>query len=85
MSPITATIASATTMSTRGIVIRHLTPSSPSVERASHDDLEVIAEPIELAQMPFDGKAFVVRQELVKSHARPLAPHRAACGQDRIK
>ena len=30
------------------------------------DDLEVIAEPVELAQMPFDGKPFVLRQDLVK-------------------
>jgi hypothetical protein len=38
------------------------------------DDLEVIAEPIELAQMPFDGKAFVLRQDLVKKPCPSARP-----------
>ena len=73
-------------MSTLGIVIRRLTPSSPDATgKVTLDDLEVIAEPIELAQMPFDGKPFVLRQDLVKEPCPPAPPHRSACGQEGIK
>ena len=63
-------------MSTPGIVIRRLTPSSPNAERGkiALDDLEVLIEPIELAQVAFDGKPFVLRQDLVKKPCAVRSP-----------
>ena len=38
------------------------------------DDLEVLAEPIELAQMTSDGKSFVLRQDLMKKPCPSARP-----------
>ena len=38
------------------------------------DDLEVLAEPIELAQMTFDGKPFVLRQDLMEQPCPSARP-----------
>jgi len=38
------------------------------------DDLEVVGEPIELAQVTLDGKLFVLRQDLVKKPCPSARP-----------
>ena len=50
------------------------------------NDPKVFAEPIELAQMPLDRQALVLRHELLtQPGAYPWRRHRSACGQDGIK
>ena len=50
------------------------------------DHLEVLAEPIELAQVPLDGKPLVLRHDLL-GQAMPVLSARTdpACGQDGIR
>ena len=67
MSPIAALSASATTMSMPGIVIKRVTLSSASAERARSRSITLrsLAEPIELAQVPLDRKPLILRHDLL--------------------
>jgi hypothetical protein len=55
-------------MSTPGSVIRRFNAFVPQrgTSKIALDDLEVLAKPIELAEVTLDGKPFVLRQDLVK-------------------
>ena len=46
---------------------------------------EILAQSIELAQVPFDCSALVVGQDCCASQMRPSRPNRSACGQGGIR
>src|SRR5882672_12251125 len=75
-------MASATTMSTPGIVIRRLTPPSPNAERARSRSMTLRSSPSRsnsrrwrsTARRSSSGKTFVRRQDLVKKPGSPARP-----------
>jgi hypothetical protein len=81
-----ATIASATTMSTPGIVISRLTPASARAGEIVLHDLQILPKPNELAQMPLDGETLVFRHGLLGKPGTALAATqiRMRAGRDQM-
>ena len=75
MSPIAATRPAATMMLTPVMVRRRLTDGSSitSLGDLAVEKLEILGEPVELAQVPLDGGPLVVRQFL-SSEPAPAQP-----------